>query len=74
MKTGRPTQIALSTKTPLFAGDLPRHGELLPSNSQLEPCLYIPCLQAHLKASCSLQLKSEQTNATIPTYSTKKMD
>ena len=73
MKTGRPTQIALSTKTLLFAGDLPRHGKLLPSNSQLESCLYFPCLQGYLKASCGLKLKSEQTNATIPTYSTTKM-
>ena len=73
MKTGSPTQIALSTKTLLFAGDLPRHGKLSPSNSQLESCPYFPCLQGYLKASCGLQLKSEQTNATIPTYATKEM-
>ena len=44
----------------------------MPSNSQLESCVYIPCLQRHLKASCSLQLESEQTNAAIPTHSIKK--
>ena len=57
---------ALSTRIPLFAGNLPWHRKLLPSNSQLESCVYVPCLQGNLTASCSLQLKSEQTNAAIP--------
>ena len=72
-KPGAQLKKAKSTRIPFFARDLPRHRKLLQSNCQLKSCVYIPCLQGHLKASCSLQLKSEQTNAAIPTHLTKKM-
>ena len=73
MKTGRTTQNAMSIRIALFAGKLQRHPKLLPSNSQFESCVYIPCLQDYMKASCSLQLKSEKTNAAISTHSPKKI-
>ena len=73
MKTGLTTQNAISITIALFAGNLPQHPKLLPSNSQFESCVYIPCLQGHLKASCSLQLKSDKTNAAISTHSSKKI-
>ena len=72
-KPGAQLKKAKSTRISFFAGNLPRQRKLLPSKCQLKSCVYIPCLQGHLKASCSLQLKLEQTNAAIPTHSTKKM-